>query len=171
MKEIVGDLWEQECDALCITTNGYVKKDGRAVMGAGTAKQALMRVRDIDVTLGRAIHKHGNVPHILTKGVPNIVSFPVKPRSGVYSVGNCVTHMMGKFRVGQVIPGWACVASIELIEVSCIALVEMTDEQGWERVVLPRPGCGAGELTWKYVRERIAPLLDDRFCVVEWGGY
>jgi len=34
------ELPQNPSEAMCITTNGIVKKDGKAVMGAGIAKQA-----------------------------------------------------------------------------------------------------------------------------------
>jgi len=43
VKEVDGNLWEIEADWRVITTNGFVKKDGRAVMGRGVARQALQR--------------------------------------------------------------------------------------------------------------------------------
>jgi hypothetical protein len=34
-------------------------------------------------------------------------------------------------------------------------------------VVLPRPGCGAGELDWtRFVRPALTALLDDRFVAI-----
>ena len=39
MKEIRGDLFTQEADTICITTNGFVKANGECVMGRGCAKQ------------------------------------------------------------------------------------------------------------------------------------
>lgn len=38
--EVVGNMWAIPADAYCITTNGFVKKNGEAVMGAGCAKEA-----------------------------------------------------------------------------------------------------------------------------------
>ena len=40
MIEIKGSLFNEPCDAFCITTNGFIKKDGTCVMGRGCAKQA-----------------------------------------------------------------------------------------------------------------------------------
>ncbi len=36
-----------------------------------------------------------------------------------------------------------------------------------DKVYLVRPGCGNGQLKWEDVKPLIAPILDDRFIVVE----
>lgn len=47
--EPIETLW------LCITTNGYIKKNGCAVMGAGVAKQARDRFDGLDRLLGEKL--------------------------------------------------------------------------------------------------------------------
>jgi len=39
MKELRGNLFHTPCDVICITTNGFVKRNGEAVMGRGCAVQ------------------------------------------------------------------------------------------------------------------------------------
>lgn len=39
MKEARGNMLDMDCDALIITTNGFTKTNGEAVMGRGIAKQ------------------------------------------------------------------------------------------------------------------------------------
>jgi len=36
----------------------------------------------------------------------------------------------------------------------------------FSRVVMTRPGCGNGGLSWEGVRKALEPILDDRFIVV-----
>ena len=48
MKEIKSDIWKVKADWICVTTNGKIRADGRAVMGAGIAKDAKIRFPDID---------------------------------------------------------------------------------------------------------------------------
>lgn len=45
MKEVYGDIWEYHKQGywIVITTNGFVKKNGCAVMGRGVAKQAVTK--------------------------------------------------------------------------------------------------------------------------------
>lgn len=146
MIERVGlDLWafgRDDVDARCITTNGTIKRDGRAVMGKGCAREALLRFRRLDRALARHIERHGNVVGVIQQDDrhPPLVAFPVK-------------H------------AWHEPADLALIEASASQLVSLAIGRGWMRVVLPRPGCGNGGLDWKDVRPRLA-ILDDRFLIV-----
>ena len=54
-------------DIICITTNGFVKKDGCAVMGRGCAQEAKNRYPNINKLLGIHINTKGNIPGILYK--------------------------------------------------------------------------------------------------------
>jgi len=59
MIEMSADLWEiydrLTWSICCITINGFVKKDGEAVMGQGTAKQAADRFPGLTARLGRQL--------------------------------------------------------------------------------------------------------------------
>ena len=46
-------------EAICITTNGIVKQNGHAVMGAGIAKQA-NDILHLSLRLGNYINQYGN---------------------------------------------------------------------------------------------------------------
>jgi len=168
-----GNAWNYDgvADAICITTNGYVTKDGRAVMGRGIAKEAKERLPGIDLELGRLLKEEGNVPHILgmLPGGSLIVSFPVKPESVLYDGGNVVEHIKRRWKLkkGQVVPGWAAKADLFLIFKSAILLREMADRHSWKQVILPRPGCRAGELDWELVKPVIKDVLDDRFLIIQ----
>jgi hypothetical protein len=172
MIEIIGNLWEQEANAICITTNGFVKKDGRAVMGRGCAKEALDRYPGIDKKLGVKLlkHKFNNIPHLLLEEPKwDIVSFPVKPKSAVFDGNNAVSHLFGNFKIGDFVPGWACKADLELIKKSAELLVKRANYYNYQKVILPRPGCGAGELKWEDVKPILKEILDDRFYVITFG--
>ncbi len=76
MKEIIGNLWEEPADYRVITTNGFIKNNGSAVMGRGVALQAKNRYADVEVLLGRQIRANGlRVTIILPL---NLIAFPVK---------------------------------------------------------------------------------------------
>lgn len=139
MNEIKGDLWELPTDAICITTNGYVRKDGKAVMGRGCALEAKELVPGIDRILGRSIMQLGNhvYPLIDYKG-RMIYSFPVKHK-------------------------WWESADMELIKRSCIELNHLIP---FRKVLLPRPGCGNGKLSWTDVKPLISRWLGDNVWVV-----
>jgi hypothetical protein len=142
------DAWSvPSAQAVCVTTNGTLKKDGRGVMGRGIALQAERKFKDVDRALGRAINHNGNcVQVLLTAREPDgreyaVVAFPVKHQ-------------------------WWERADLDLIARSAQQLVSLADQRQWTRVVLPRPGCGNGHLTWDEVEPILRPLLDDRFLVV-----
>lgn len=148
MREVSGNLWSGpgDVDALVITTNGFVKKDGRCVMGAGVAKQARDMFPGIDFELGQAIKLEGNhvyplIYHDLYPKV-TIVSFPVKHH-------------------------WKQRADLQLIERSACELRRLADDKHWHKVGLVRPGCGNGQLGWEDVRPVLERHLDDRFIVVQ----
>ncbi len=139
MKEIRGDIWEYRASAIvAITTNGQVSRSGKAVMGRGVAAQAALLFPDMAQLLGRRLVEGGNHVHYLGE---NIVSFPVE--HSPYQVPD-----------------------LGLIERSAQELVALADEQGWRSVVVPRPGCGGGGLSWDEVRPLLDRCFDDRFTVI-----
>jgi hypothetical protein len=160
-------------DALVITTNGFVKKNGECVMGRGCAKIVAERWKEVPLALGNKITKKGNRVNLIGQIKIEdrkffLVSFPVKPvtASCKPDKSNVVYHMREKFKNTECVPGWACLADLAIIEESAKQLVELTNKKGWEMVVVPRPGIGAGELSWEVVRPVIYGLLDDRFhCI------
>lgn len=158
-------------NAICITTNGFVKNNGCAVMGRGCAKEAA----DADPSLPRRLgtHLRANGPQVIILGhwmgqrhsIP-LVTFPVKPQSIIFDGNNVVKHMRGRFQIGDTVPGWAAKASLPLILKSAKELADAADALGWIRVILPRPGCGAGELKWSDIKPALGEILDDRFYCI-----
>lgn len=143
MREANADLWAVQAQARCITTNGSIRKDGRAVMGRGCALQAKARYPGVDRYLGMELARVGNhVTVLMDAGQWLLLSFPVK-------------HV------------WSEPADHSLVERSARELVALADTEGWKRVVLPRPGCGNGQLRWEQVKPLLEGLLDDRFLVVD----
>ncbi len=139
MNEILGDLWEHYGRSIiAITTNGMVSKSGKAVLGNGCARQAGERFPDLAQRLGAILAEQGNHVTYLGNG---IVSFPVE-------------HSPFEN------------PDMRLIERSVQELVSLADEMGWEKVVVPRPGCGGGGLSWKEVKPVLEKHLDDRFLVI-----
>lgn len=171
MIDIRGDMWTVTCDALCITTNGFVKNNGSAVMGRGCAKQAAQLLPFLPDRLGQLIRTNGNNVQILHEAdATALVSFPVKPEGGVInSMDDIVQHMQSRVPSNGWMPGWAWKADLSIIERSAQQLVALANQR-WpdplHRIVLPRPGCGAGELDWQQVRPMLKHYLDDRFAVI-----
>ena len=187
MKQLFGDLFDFRTyrlsngklasiqpDIIGITTNGFCKKSGEADMGKGCAKTAASMDPRIPLRLGRAIQHNGNHVHELglINGVLPIVSFPVKPIGETCKTdkSNVVRHMKSRMIPGQLVPGWACVASIEIIKRSARELLALTEAKHWSKIVLPRAGCGCGELCWEDVYKHLNKILDDRFYNITYGG-
>ncbi|WP_316348570.1 ADP-ribose-binding protein [Desulfuromonas acetoxidans] len=139
MIEVNADMWSYlEKAVIAITTGGAVSRSGRCAMPRGCAAQARERFPGLDQQLGRLILAHGNHVYCLEHG---LVSFPVEATP--YEV-----------------------PSLALIEQSCDELVTLADEKGWRQVVVPRPGCGGGGLSWGDVRPIIERYFDDRFIII-----
>jgi len=142
MKEIRGNLWEYHSrgEWICITTNGYIRKDGRLVMGRGCAKEALQRIPEIAQKLGTLIKDYGNIPFEFP--ALKIISFPVKE------------HFRDK-------------ADPHLIESSAKAVKRIVEAHKIEKIIIPRPGCGWGHLKWERVKPILEKVFtDDRFVVI-----
>lgn len=144
MIEVEGDLWEYPAEVRAITTNGTVRNK-RAVMGIGCALEAKKKFPGIDEILGGLLTKHGNRAFRIVTGVPSVtlLTFPTK-------------HEVSSKK-----------ADPQLIADSCLQAFEMAGKFGWQNVVIPRPGCGAGGLDYETeVKEIISTLLDDRFKII-----
>ena len=176
MKQIVGNIFDPTlgADAICVTTNGIVKANGELVMGAGIAKQFAERYPGLALYLGiRVTHKGNQVIGTRPEGAGSIwvFSFPTKHH-------------------------WRDQSDITLIQQSAKDLVRLVglladqDHVNWvneaqernktvawrmgrtlqvevlQKIILPRPGCGLGQLRWEDVKKVIEPILDDRFYII-----
>lgn len=156
MRELIGkhDIWTLPNSvsgvskhAICITTNGIVKQGGLAVMGAGIAKQAANRFKQLPRKLGSYLKQYGN--RTFNMGVCkdgnrcyNLITLPTKN-------------------------DWRGKSDIDLIIKSCKELVEVCNKFGITECYLTPPGCGCGGLNYQQdVRPVISEILDDRFIVV-----
>jgi len=124
---------------LCVTTNGDVNMNGRAVMGRGVALQVRNRIPGIDQVLANRIkEEEGPFTGFLDN---TIYSFAVKYH-------------------------WSQKASLELIKESAIILQDDAEANPEKIFILPRPGCGNGHLIWRDVNEVIKPILGDNIICV-----
>lgn len=140
MKEITGNLWDyyQKPDhIICLTTNGFVKQDGTAVMGRGCAKEATERVPGIARKLASFLKQGGNHVFWLTT---EIVSFPVKHN-------------------------WWEQADRDLIIRSRTELCDFAIHNKNYTFILPRPGCGNGRLKWEDVKPLLEVLPDNVWVI------
>lgn len=168
MRELTEDLFylTDEFDAICITTNAIVKKDGRAVMGGGCALECAKRWPETPAILGDLLlTAQRNIPFQLgvvgaqgifsasvnveddeLKAVCRVFSFPTK------------NHYKDKSDLG-------------LIKESCRYMIEFANLLGMEYIAIPRPGAGLGGLDWKTdVKPAIKDMLDDRFHILHQEG-
>ena len=62
LKIIKKDIWDIHNfgETIVVTTNGTVRRDGCAVMGAGVAKEAKERYPNFPFELGYRLKEHGN---------------------------------------------------------------------------------------------------------------
>ena len=141
MKEIQGNIWDfhKQGHWVVITTNGSIRKDGKAVMGKGVAKEAAERFPGLAEDLGTRISHFGN--HFFRFDGLGIATLPVKHR-------------------------WMEKADFTLIEQSIKEMLE-TLPCNLTKVYMVRPGCGNGGLDWKDVKPILEIYLDDRFVIVE----
>lgn len=183
MKLIYGDMFSFEFvddsdnvislvpDAMCITVNKFVKKDGCAVLGRGCAKTARDKWPEIALSWGKLARKNAGVSVIHTIVASNksvdLIAFPVKGKTEVCreDKSNIVQHMKKHVYPGQYVAGWACKARLDLVRVSVDELLLLADINGYKTIILPRPGVYNGELRWEDVK-RILEKLDDRFFIV-----
>ena len=137
---IYGDLWEHHHngDIIAITTGALIDNKGRCAMPKGCARQAADQYPDLPYILAEQIKKFGS--HVFDIG-HKMVSFPVEP---------------SPFENPE----------IKIINQSCKELVELTNYKGWQRVVVPRPGCVHGGLSWNEVKPLLELYFDQRFHVI-----
>lgn len=138
-------MLEQVCNIFtksifCITTNGIVKSNGELVMGAGVALEAKKRYPNLPYFIGLHVREKGNIPGIFNYYKETIISFPTKD------------HFKNK-------------SNIDLIINSARDIVIIANMYKLNEIYLTRPGCGLGGLDWNYVRDKISPILDNRFIV------
>ena len=146
MREVNGDLFELAANkTLVITTNGFTKADGTAVMGRGCALQAAAKWHDFPKALGERIRHGGNVVNAFRyPGYKAVFTFPVKEN-------------------------WWEKASLDLIRASANRLKRLVEMHRLDEVFIPRPGCGNGKLAWADVKAVLEPIFtDDRFVIVDY---
>ena len=143
MLETVGDIWQYSgTGIIAITTNGSLTRDGGAIFGRGVAKQAALRFPALAEKLGGLLTERGN--HVFDLGC-GIVSFPVEETPWSQPDLRIITRSAGELRL-------------------------LADRSGWELIIVPRPGCGGGGLTWKDVKPLLEPCFDQRFLVINKQG-
>jgi hypothetical protein len=136
MREEQTDLWAARGlpdHFIGISTNGFVKRNGEAVMGRGCAAQAARIYPSAPRLLGQHIKRNGNVPGWI--GEDNDWALIVLP----------VKH------------SWWEQADLGLIQMSVVWLREYAENNGIVTTIhVPRLGCGNGRLDWA---TQVLPLM------------
>jgi len=127
-------------EVCCITTNGFVKKNGECVMGRGVAKIAAELYPKLPQRLGQMLNDFGNQVYWFSEF--RIFSFPVK-------------HV------------WWKKADIKLIIQSTKELYDGIDKLRIEKCYLPKPGCENGGLKWEDVEREIEPFLHPNVIIID----
>lgn len=137
-----GDMWSAYTvsDLFLITTNSVVHH-GNLVMGAGVAKQALMRFPGINKAMGSAITAQNKA-------------------SGFYGLLVSARWPVAKLGAFQTKVDWRKDTMPWMIEQSTQALVEWCLRNPGKRVDLNYPGIGNGNLGIEIVRTVINQLPD-----------
>ncbi len=140
-------------EAAVVTTNGMVKKDGRAVMGAGIARYARDEFHGIDELLGQLLKKYGNRAYFMGSWQDGRRS-----RDGL-SPSVFVATMPTK-------RDWRDPSDPALIRTSAAQLMTIADRNNLRKIYLPAPGCSNGGLDYlSQVRPVLLDVLDGRFTI------
>ena len=178
MKYAVGNIMQMidKVSAIVITTNGFTKSNGEAVMGRGIAEQFKNAYPDFPRILGNKIIQGGNNVHLLKQlGKTKIYSFPVKAASMKLENNEqkelIVSHQRHKFSVGMDVPGFALKADIAIIERSLKQLAQVHMQDGLSSVIVPIVGCGAGELSFNNdgIHQLMLKNLNDNFYCMSYN--
>lgn len=156
------DLWQKHVEGfpVVVTTNGVIKDNGEAVMGAGVALEAKRRFVMLPRDLGNYIKARGN--HVAYWTLYNLFTFPTKNdwrnNSELALIEQSAIEMVG-----------VCNRLKEPLEPGLDSYSRYRPEKFGSsgKIYMPKPGCGNGGLRWENVRLVLEKHLDDRFVVVE----
>lgn len=159
MKEAQVDLFKilGKVDWACITTNGEIRGDGRAVMGRGIAEQAKTRWPMVAEVLASELRKNGNVPNFIGYVDPLLRwTFAWPPPKEMKQT------LLWSFPTKH---HWRDPSDMGLILQSAQFLMKEAADFDID-IAIPRPGCGNGGLEWEDVRTDLKRVLDDRFTII-----
>lgn len=144
-------------DAVCVTTNGVLRANGRAVMGAGIAKYARDTFRGVDRRLGENIKAYGNRAFAL--GWQCHITAASGRSAGRQADGFMLLSFPTKHH-------WKDDSDPALIRESCRQVMALADEHRLDTIYMPCPGCSNGRLDYvRDVRPVLVEELDGRFAV------
>lgn len=165
MKERKTDLfetiYEDDVDAICITTNGQYSIQGIAAMGGGCAGVCARRWPATAQRLGKMLKTFGmNIPFVIGALDEN-GNYLEPTRDGIRNKEfKCLIFSYPT--INNLIHG----SNLQLIKQSATMLKDYVDQFDLKGVMVPRPGVGIGGLSWAEVKPEIENILDDRFTIV-----
>lgn len=139
MKRLNKDIWEDQhsLDYICITTNAMTKSDGSLVMGAGNAKEASLRNKQLKISFGKQLRDRGLVNRVY----------------GLLSHENYIAF--------QTKIDWKHNSTLEVIQKSTDMLKRLALKYPEKTFGLPFPGVNHGGLTREVVLPIISTLPDN----------
>jgi hypothetical protein len=154
-------IFEDKVDAICITTNGMVSNDGRAIMGGGCAFVCARKWPQTAVRLGKCLKNFNqNIPFVI--GALDKEGNYLEPNLKMIKANKYKCLIFSFPTIDDLMEG----AKLELIRRSAEELVKLVYRFELKNVVLGRPGAGVGGLAWADVKPVIENILDDRFTIV-----
>lgn len=165
MKERKFDLfeaiYEEDVDAICITTNGQFTREGLAAMGGGCASVCAKTWPETARSLGSKLKTFGtNVPFVI--GAVDEDGEYMEPTRDMIKNRKFKCLIISFPTINKLANG----ANLELIKQSATILKDYADRFELKGIYVPRPGSGIGGLKWPDVKAAIEPILDDRFTIV-----
>jgi len=139
-------------DAVCVTSNGVLKKNGELVMGAGIAKAFKEKWPELPKIFGFKVKHYGNC---VNATYPN--STYNEPLKGP-PAPDCIIAFPTKHH-------WRNPSDIKLIKKSANELMQLIEDIKLNNVALTKPGCGMGGLEWADVKKVIEPIFDNRITI------
>lgn len=148
MKTMYMDIWKvydeyvmprNDHTVIVIPTNGFVKRNGYAVMGRGLAHDAAGSFNRLPLELGIRLQWYGNIPHYFQQY--KIITFPTK-------------HT------------WSQPADLYLIQQSAESLNRVARKLHFHRIYIPKVGCGNGQLDWEHVKPILDETLTEKCFVL-----
>lgn len=165
MKERKTDLfetiYEDDVDAICITTNGQYTMQGLAAMGGGCAGVCAKRWPETARRLGRLLKTFGtNIPFVI--GALDEDGNYLEPTREMITNKEFKCLIFSFPTINNLMHG----SNIQLIKQSATVLKDYVEQFGLKGIMVPRPGVGIGGLSWDDVKPEIENILDDRFTIV-----
>ena len=168
MKELKTDLFEtiyqDDVDAICITTNGQYTMQGIAAMGGGCAGECARRWPETAFRLGKMLKvSKTNIPFVI--GALDKEANYLEPTKELIKSKKFKCLIFSFPTINNIING----ANLQLIKQSATVLKDYIDQYGMKSVICPRMGVGIGGLRWADVKPEVENILDDRFTIVSFN--